>query len=595
MDKTQLELVERYFDQGLLPIPLAYKSKEPPKGARWRDATRAAISREQALDPFRNNGRSNVGLVCGEAGGGLVVLDFDNRLNGQNFLDANPALAQSTPVVSTAQGLHVYVRCSSPVRTRQGESPLRREFGLDIKGEGSYVVAPPSTHPSGTEYRFSNECDQILRVPDFNPWLRERLEPLGLADLVDQQNTPKQVSTQNMGEHWAARVLAGEFSEGERNVTLTRLAGYLRNKVPEDVALGMCQGWNSQSCSPPLSVAEVEACVRHKYSAYEGKGQRESGRYEAITLEELATREDLAVEWCVDGLIPQGGRVLLVGDPGVGKTWLLASLALCVASGKPWLGHFETMKGPVVVIDEENGLAVLRERYCLLADGLELPTSSDVHLVAGQGLDLCKRADVDSLLDLLGEIGPSLLILDSYLRVHSANENSAQEMAEVQRTITEIARDVGCAVVIAHHTRKFSKEASNRADQRVRGSSDIVAAHDSLIGVSRVAEGLRVRHIKSRVGPELAPFDVALAVEGASATLDYRGEAPDAQDGKAERAETLILDLLAEGPRQRKEIIDAGKSERLSEATMDGALSRLRGSGQVESDGRRPVSYSLRP
>ena len=298
------------------------------------------------------------------------------------------------------------------------------------------------------------------------------------------------------------------------------------------------------------------------------------------------------MQWCVEGLIPQGGRVLLVGDPGVGKTWLLASLALCVASGKPWLGQFGTMRGPVVVVDEENGLAVLKERYSLLASGMGLPMGSDVHLVAGQGLDLCKPEDVENLLDLLWQVGPCLLTLDSYLRVHSANENSAQEMAEVQRTITEIARDIGCAVVVAHHTRKFS-EASNRADQRVRGSSDIVAAHDSLISVSRVAEGLRVRHIKSRVGPELAPFDVALTVEGASATLDYRGEAPGAQDGKAERAEMIILDLLEGGPRRRQELIEAGEREKLSPATVENALSRLKATGRVESNGGRPATYSL--
>ena len=592
MDKRQIEFVERYFDQGLLPIPLAYQSKEPPKGTKWREVTREKATREQVLSPFRNNGRSNVGLVCGEAGGGLVVLDFDNRLNAQNFLDANPELAQSTPVVSTAQGVHVYLRCSAPVRTRQGNSALRKEFGLDIKGEGSYVVAPPSIHPSGTEYRFGNGATEILTVPDFDGWLRERLEPLGLAHLVDEGAPSRPMGAQNRDGHWVARVLTGEFSEGERNATLTRLAGYLRNKVPEDVALSICHEWNRQHCCPPLGGNEVETCLLHKYAAYEGKGPSETRRYEAITLDELAAREDLAVRWCVEGLIPQGGRVVLVGDPGVGKTWLLASLALCVASGEPWLGHFGTVRAPVVVVDEENHLAVLKERYAMLAKGHGLPMSSDVQLVTGQGLDLCKPENVDALLDLLWEIGPGLLILDSYLRVHSANENSAQEMAAVQRTIGEIASQIGCAVVIAHHTRKFS-ESSNRADQRVRGSSDIVAFIDTLLSVSKVASGMRVRHIKSRTGPELPAFDVVLVVEDDGATLTYQGEVPDEQDGKAERAEVIVLDLLGEGPRQRQELIEAGEREKLSPATLENALSRLKKTGRVESNGSRPATYSL--
>jgi len=68
---------------------------------------------------------------------------------------------------------------------------------------------------------------------------------------------------------------------------------------------------------------------------------------------------------------------------------------------------------------------------------------------------------------------------------------------------------------------------------------------------------------------------------------------PDEQDGKAERAEVIVLDLLEEGPRQRQELIEAGQREKLSPATVENALSRLKTTGRVESNGGRPATYSL--
>ena len=88
---------------------------------------------------------ANIGLITGSISK-LVVLDFDNK---QRFLE-HPQMGfwlENTPVIETSRGFHVYIRSES-------EFPNRKMGGVDIKGEGGYIVAPPSIHQSGAEYTY---------------------------------------------------------------------------------------------------------------------------------------------------------------------------------------------------------------------------------------------------------------------------------------------------------------------------------------------------------------------------------------------------------------------------------------------------------
>lgn len=75
-----------------------------------------------------------------------MVLDFDTREGPHDILGMRPeSIAAHTVVVQTARGWHVYAR--EPGRRTCSPRP-----GLDVRGEGSLVVAPPSLHPSGYAY-----------------------------------------------------------------------------------------------------------------------------------------------------------------------------------------------------------------------------------------------------------------------------------------------------------------------------------------------------------------------------------------------------------------------------------------------------------
>jgi hypothetical protein len=108
-------------------------------GSPGWDARRSrAASAVEIEEWFRLDPQTGVGIITGAASGGLVVVDFDHR---------RPRRLIDTPLVQTSRGLHVYLSGSSPIESS-------RHDGFELKADGTYVVAPPSVHPSGSRYEW---------------------------------------------------------------------------------------------------------------------------------------------------------------------------------------------------------------------------------------------------------------------------------------------------------------------------------------------------------------------------------------------------------------------------------------------------------
>ena len=142
---------KQYAQLGFSVIPVAYCEKRP--SVKWeRHQHRRATETE--LNKWFDNGQPrNIGIVCGRVSHNLVVLDFDKPEIYERFF-ATANLERETPVVKTARGMHVWLRSLEPVR-----SFVVADLGLDVIGEGKYILAPPSRHPSGILYSFVNLDD----------------------------------------------------------------------------------------------------------------------------------------------------------------------------------------------------------------------------------------------------------------------------------------------------------------------------------------------------------------------------------------------------------------------------------------------------
>lgn len=134
-----------YARRGWSVIPLAGDKR--PTVATWKERQTCAVSPEDAAAWFARIKRvEGVGIVLGKVSGGLAVRDFDDAGAYSRWAKAHNQIASVLPSVKTARGVHVYFRADGVATCKYDDGELR--------GEGAYVVAPPSKHPSGAFYEW---------------------------------------------------------------------------------------------------------------------------------------------------------------------------------------------------------------------------------------------------------------------------------------------------------------------------------------------------------------------------------------------------------------------------------------------------------
>jgi Bifunctional DNA primase/polymerase, N-terminal/Primase C terminal 1 (PriCT-1) len=125
--------------------------------------------------------------------------------------------------------------------------------GIDLRGDGGYIVAPPSRHICGRTYAIS-----VGHHPDHVGLANA---PAWLLELVYRRADDRGL-VRSSPQKWRAAI-GRTITEGERNSTLTSFAGaLLRSQVDPYLALYLLHAWNAAHCRPPLPDAEVTATVR---------------------------------------------------------------------------------------------------------------------------------------------------------------------------------------------------------------------------------------------------------------------------------------------------------------------------------------------
>jgi putative DNA primase/helicase len=201
--------------------------KHPRTRHGVRDATtdEAKVRRWWSMWPD-----ANIGIATGN---GLVVLDVDPRNNGDatlHELEHQHGDLRTLTARTGGGGLHFYFAGDAPQGV-VGE-------GLDRKGAGGYVVAPPSLHASGARYEWQDE---------------QPTEPEPLPTWLAQLNGRPSANGA------AAPVVDGPIAEGQRNATLASLAGTMRRRGMSGAAIrdGL-RTENEERCNPPLPEDEVD-------------------------------------------------------------------------------------------------------------------------------------------------------------------------------------------------------------------------------------------------------------------------------------------------------------------------------------------------
>lgn len=233
---------------------------------------------------------SNVGIATG-AVSGLLVLDVDDggaetlaRLEG-----AHGALPATIEVLTGGGGRHVYFRHPG----RPVKSSARRAPGIDFRGDGGYVIGPPSVHIAGTSYRWApGRGPDEVELAEAPPWILELADgpPAARASALATQTSRAPGVGAGAGAaaagdvERARRYLANvpPAIEGEGGDAHTyRVACIVVNDfaLSDSDALHVLLEWN-QTCSPPWDERDIQRKIQHaKKYARKAPGEK-SGPWE---------------------------------------------------------------------------------------------------------------------------------------------------------------------------------------------------------------------------------------------------------------------------------------------------------------------------
>jgi RecA-family ATPase len=515
-------------------FPLIENGKIPAVGA-WQQRATSDEAEIRKLwtehDPVLNVTRVkpyNIGIHTKD----LLVLDVDAKngkkgLHSLAELDTFEGVPDTFTVETPTGGLHLYFKPEAPV----GNSAGKLGAGLDVRGDGGYVVGPGSTI-DGKPY----SVRKLVVTAEAPAWL-ERAAGAPAQRTTSQKQVVELLDTAPALQRALAALEAAEPAiEGQGGDAHTfKVAAKLKDiGVSELAALQlMLEHWNDR-CSPPW---DHEGLARKVSNAYhygkkpigEASAQADFEKAEADPFEPKReppkTRgellwwddEDNAPEPdpLIEGILDKGSCTMIYGKPNVGKTFVAYSIARHIAAGVPFAGR-EVEQGPVLYIQCEGHSGVSRRRKALR---MYFKDKNIPFVVVKASVNLVKSAEdrewlgakVREVTERYG-MAPAAVVIDTWsAAAPGMDENAAGDVSAALSAMKRYTCDQGIALIIVHHEGK-------NAGGGPRGSSAFVGNVDTVI---HVRDGMIVSD-KAREAAKLEPVPFALEVLTVGRTVKGR-------------------------------------------------------------------------
>lgn len=229
----------------------------------------------------------------------------------------------------------------------------------------------------------------------------------------------------------------------------------------------------------------------------------------------------------VSGLFREGQIITFAGPFNVGKTPLLADLAVHIATGTPWCGR-KVVERPVIHFDFESSDPDFRRTYRNICNRLKIklkvPDDVAPHLLSGSMsdprtktlLNIKSGNDMLKLLDkTLSEKPGSLVLFDPIEMAFPLDVLKKASVLALYRSLRELlARHPRSAVLNTHNLRKDARRPGPAPDlmlnphdwlQEIAGSLDLINRSDVRLGVNRHSDNVVVIN-GARRGEEMFPM-----------------------------------------------------------------------------------------
>lgn len=286
--------IRKYCDRGWPVFPVV--GKKYPTIKNWGENATADLATIKGSEWFETG--DNIAIVTGNRSG-LVVIDFDKKDKKESveeLIDRASKeygeLPETYTVKSGNGGRHLYYAVSEEIEIRN-----KARFGdlpIDVRGEGGYVIAPPSVHPE-TEENYEIVKDiPLATLPE--SWI----------NTLRQTESGSDVRGENMEMPKTGYEI---WDEGERNERLYRhLCGRINSVTSTEQLRNEAFNANKTRCRPSLPEEEVEQIVAsvQKYSA-----SNDSDPFDFKTVGEISTSE---IEKLFENfvIVAEGGKPFVV-------------------------------------------------------------------------------------------------------------------------------------------------------------------------------------------------------------------------------------------------------------------------------------------
>lgn len=525
---TPLAAARDYVLRGFAPIPIPKRAKAPVLDG-WEKLRLAENDLAKHFKPM-----TNIGLLLGDPSGGLVDVDLD----APEAVVAADLLLPPTGMIHGRSGKphsHWWYRVPTPApRTTKFHDVAvgrgnRSATLVEMRSTGAQTIVPPSVHTSGEAIEWvdltgpsmvdgrvlAQHCATVAAAALIarhwpGPGARHDTA-MALAGVLLRAGMPLDDAERFIT---AVARAAGDDEDTDRIATVEYTARKLASNEPatglptltnligHDVTKRITTWLNVDNAllngiTPgPQTTAQPRSTGSPMSSAPQ--------RFHLLTAAQVKKRPPPS--WLVDEILVAGSLAAISAPPATFKTFVGLGLSLATATATPWFGR-STRLGTTVYVSAEGSAGMgLRIGAWELHHGTEVPETGQFLLDAPQLMDSDHINDLQDTLTNL-PIAPVLIVIDTLARCFlGGDENSSRDMGLFVAGAERLRRTTGACVLLIHHVGK--------ATGKLRGSSALEGALDTIIELKRDDDQLTIACAKQKDAAEFAPIHLTKRVVG---------------------------------------------------------------------------------
>jgi putative DNA primase/helicase len=179
----------------------------------------ASNKMEEVKTMFDNLKTFNIGVRTGKVSG-ITIIDIDvgeGKLGAESWSELIQDKGEPNTLMSKTGGggMHVFFRYNSALK--QGTNRLGK--GIDVRNDGGYIVAPPSSHRSGGTYEWQNEGTPLDDLPEYllAPKKKSKRDPTRRKYSIEEVRTMLEKIPSNNRDDWRnfGVILGREFNRSD--------------------------------------------------------------------------------------------------------------------------------------------------------------------------------------------------------------------------------------------------------------------------------------------------------------------------------------------------------------------------------------------